>query len=84
MNTNNGTDIFIKVKKEDVGFITTIIESFEGVASVRTPNPEPGAQFTTLQCIVSPDQMRQMEMILRDLSKDHYLKRVEESAPPKS
>jgi hypothetical protein len=78
------TDIFLIVKKEDVGFITTIIESFEGVAAVRTPNPEPNSPHTTLHCMVSPDQMKQMEMIIRDLSKDHFIKRISPNEPPQA
>ncbi len=76
-------EVFLKVKKEDVGFITTIIESFECVAAVRTPNPEPGA-YTTLHCMVSPDQMKQMDMIIRDLSKDHFIKRIPQNEPPQA
>ena len=70
------TDIFLKVNKEDIAFITTIIESFEGVAAVRTPNPDPKSKTAILQCIVSPDCLNQMDLIIKDLSKDHYIKRI--------
>jgi len=75
------TDIFLEIRKEDVGFITTIIEAFEGVAAVRTPNPDPKSKFTELQCIVTPDCIKQMELIIRDLSKDHYIKRKPPGGP---
>jgi len=70
------TDVYLKVKKEDIAFITTIIESFEGIASVRTPNPDPKSPTQVIHCIVSPNCMDQFDMIVRDLGKDHSLKRV--------
>jgi hypothetical protein len=70
------TDVYLKVKKEDIAFITTIIESFEGVASVRTPNPDPKSPTQILHCIVSPNCTDQFDMIVRDLCKDHSLKRI--------
>jgi len=70
------TDIFLKVYKEDVAFITTIIEAFEGIAAVRTPNPDPKSPKTVLHCIVSPDCMEQFNLIVRDLSKEHTIERV--------
>lgn len=70
------TDVFLKVYKEDVVFITTIIEAFEGIAAVRTPNPDPRSGKTVLHCIVSPDCMEQFNLIVRDLSKEHTIERV--------
>jgi hypothetical protein len=75
------TDVFLKVNKEDLAFITTIIESFEGIASVRTPNPDPKSKTQVLHCIVSPDLTDQFNMIVRDLSKDHSIKRVSPDEP---
>lgn len=72
----NKTDIFIKVNKEDIVFITTIIESFEGIAAVRTPNPEHGTRKSVLHCIVSPDYMEQFKVIVADLSKEYTIERV--------
>lgn len=69
-------DIYLRVNKEDIAFITTIIESFEEVASVRTPNPDPKSKQAVLHCIVSPDHKEQMESIIRDLARDHTIERV--------
>ncbi len=73
---NEKNDVYLKVYKEDVAFITTIIEAFEGIAAVRTPNPDPKSLKTVLHCIVSPDNMEQFNLIVRDLAKDHTIERV--------
>jgi hypothetical protein len=70
------TDVFLKVKKEDIVFITTIIESFEGVAAVRTPNPDPKSEHSVLHCIASPDCLDQLDLIIKDLSKEYKIERV--------
>ncbi len=70
------TDVYLKVNKEDIVFITTIIESFEGIAAVRTPNPDPKSGKSVLHCIVSPDLIEQFDRIVRDLSKEHTIERV--------
>jgi len=66
---------FFKLKKKDVSFVTTLIESFEGVAAVRTPNPQPG-EFAILKAIVPPDFIGEFEKIIADIGKQVRLERV--------
>ena len=70
-------DYFYKLKKKDVSFVTTLIDSFEGVAAVRTPNPRPG-EYATLHCIVAPDFEDIFRKIIRDVKKSLKLKRVKD------
>ena len=77
-------DVFLKVYKEDVAFITAIIESFEGISAVRTPNPDPKSPKTVLHCIVSPDFLKQFDLIVRDLSKEHTIERVSPDGTPQT
>ncbi len=69
-------DYFYKLKKKDVSFVTTLIESFEGVAAVRTPNPEPG-EFAILKAIVAPDFKDLFEKIITDIGKQVDIGRAE-------
>ncbi len=70
-------NLFFKIKKQDIAFATAIIESFEGVAAVRVPNPVPKSTFSILHAAVSPNFTREFEKIIKDLSKEIEIERVE-------
>lgn len=65
----NQIDRFFKVRKNDVSFICSYLEAFEGMAAIRTPNPKPG-EDTVIHIMVSPDFEGQFNAILGDLSKE--------------
>jgi len=72
-------DYFYKLKKQDISFVTTLIESFEGVGAVRTPNPKPG-EFAILHAIVSPDFKKLFGKIIADIGRKALLERVKDEA----
>ena len=63
-------NIFLKIHKKNTALVTTAIDSFEGVAAVRTPNPDPNSKFAILHCMVSPDYIDLFKKIIKDLSKE--------------
>ena len=73
-------DYFYKLKKKDVAFVTTLIESFEGVAAVRTPDPKPG-EYAVLKAIVPADFKGLFEKIIADIGKKVVLERVKDEIP---
>ena len=50
----DSTNIYLKVRKEDIYLICPFFEAFEGMAAIRTPRPEVG-DFATLKLMVAPD-----------------------------
>jgi hypothetical protein len=62
-------DIFLKVKKEDVAFVCSIIEECEGMATLRTPDPKRGEAFTTLKAMVSPEYVKEFRELLAEIGK---------------
>jgi len=69
-------DHFIKVKKNEVSFICTYLEAFEGMAAIRTPNPKMG-EDAVLHIMVSPDFKDQFDKILTSLNKEVRMEEVE-------
>ncbi|MCX5726623.1 MAG: hypothetical protein NT030_05550 [Candidatus Saganbacteria bacterium] len=63
-------NIFLKIKKEETSLVTTYIDALEGVAAVRTPNPDQNSDLATLHCIVAPDCIDLFEKIIKDLSEE--------------
>ncbi len=59
---------FLRVKKEDIYLICPYFEAFEGMASIRTPKPEPGPT-ATLKLMVSPDFKEDFDKILVGLKR---------------
>ena len=69
-------DHFIKVKKNDVSFICTYLEAFEGMSAIRTPNPKIG-EDAVLHIMVSPDFKDQFDKIMISLNKEVHMEEVE-------
>jgi hypothetical protein len=65
----NQIDRFFKVRKNDVSFICSYLEAFEGMAAIRTPNPKPG-EDTVIHIMVSQDYEGQFNSIIGNLSKE--------------
>lgn len=72
----NQLDYHFKVKKNDVSFICSYLEAFEGMSAVRTPNPKFGDD-TVLHIMVSPDFGAQFGEIIAGLSKEIMMEKVE-------
>ena len=72
----NQIDYFYKVKKNDVSFICTYLEAFEGMAAIRTPQPKIG-EDAVLHIMVSPDINGQFEEIIGKLGKEIAIEKVE-------
>jgi Domain of unknown function (DUF4911) len=69
-------DEYIKVDKSQVAFLCAYLEAFEGMCSMRTPNPKPG-EDTVMHIMVSPDFKEQYDIIMDDLRKEIKLERTE-------
>jgi hypothetical protein len=68
-------DYFLRVKKADVYLICPFFEAFEGMAAIRTPQPETG-DYATLRLMVSPDFQTDFERVLSALGKHVQLERI--------
>jgi len=62
-------DLYLKVNKEDIQFICSVMEVYEGMVAIRTPNPEPGLPTSILQVMLSPDFKEEFEIVLQELSR---------------
>jgi len=72
----NQVDYYLKVKKSDVSFICSYLEAFEGMSTIRTPNPRYG-EDAILHVMVSPDFDDQFNAILAKLSKEIQMEMTE-------
>ncbi len=72
----NQLDYYYNVKKNDVSFICSYLEAFEGMSAIRTPNPKYGDD-TLLHIMVSPDFRDQFETLAVGLSKSVKMERTE-------
>ncbi len=57
-------DYFVKVKKEDVVFYAPFFDAFQGMLSLRTPEP-PKDGWATMHFIVSPDFKEDFEKLIK-------------------
>ncbi|MBW2038688.1 MAG: DUF4911 domain-containing protein [Deltaproteobacteria bacterium] len=67
--------IFIQIPPREIAFLTFVLESYEGVATMRTVDPEKGI----VELMVPPHQKEEITEILRSLAGEfpiHYV------APP--
>lgn len=60
----NTLDYFIKVPTTDVHLYAPFFEAFEGMLSLRTPNPTK-TEFTTMHFMVSPDFRGEFEGVVK-------------------
>lgn len=72
----NQLDHYYKVKKNDVSFICTYLEAFEGMSAIRTPNPKFGEE-TILHIMVSPDFAGQFDTLVSKLSAEVMMEKTE-------
>jgi len=68
-------NVFLKVKKEDIYVICPYFEAFEGMAAIRTPQPEAG-EYAKLKLMVSPDFKEDFDKILEGLGKKVWFERI--------
>ena len=68
--------IFLKVKKADLYLICPFLESFEGMAAIRTPSPEEG-EYAKLKLMVSPDFLADYEKLLAGLRNRVWLEHID-------
>jgi len=68
-------NLFLKVKKEDLYVICPFLETFEGMAAIRTPQPEAG-EYATLKLMVSPHFADDFEKVLASLGKRIKFERI--------
>ncbi|OGC15434.1 hypothetical protein A3J90_04910 [candidate division WOR-1 bacterium RIFOXYC2_FULL_37_10] len=59
-------DYFIKVPKKEVVFYAPFFEAFQGMLSLRTPEP-PKDDFATLHIHVSPDFTGAFEKLIKKM-----------------
>jgi len=68
---------YLKVKKEDIYLVCPYFESFEGIAAIRTPQPEEGP-YAKLKLMVSPDFKDEFEKLLKGLENKIWFERIDE------
>lgn len=69
-------DHYIKLKKDQVAFVCTYLEAFEGMCAIRTPNPKPGDE-TVIQIMVTPDLDDDLMTIMENLKNEVPWEEVE-------
>jgi len=73
----NSIDHYLEVKKQDIAFLCGFLESFEGMAAMRTPNPDRYSDTSIIHLSVSPDYQQQFASIIDHLKKHVYIKEAE-------
>jgi len=59
-------NLLIRIPPREIAFLTFTLESYEGIASARTIDRREGL----VELMVSPQQMEDVQQLLRDLSAD--------------
>ena len=72
----NQIDYHFKVKKNDVSFICSYLEAFEGMCAIRTPDPRFG-EDALLHVMVSPDLDAQFGELISVLGREIPMEKVE-------
>lgn len=73
----NSVNIYLKVKKQDIAFLCSFLESFEGMLAFRTPNPDRYSDTSIVHLMVSPDYQDQFNAIMDDLKKEIPIEETE-------
>lgn len=73
----DSVNIFLKVRKEDIYLLCPYFEAFEGMAAIRTPQPETG-EYAKIKLMVSPDFTADLEKVLDNLKEKISFERVVE------
>lgn len=63
-----------KVRKSQIGFINSIIESYEGIAVVRTLDPKEGILELWVSPFFEELTMEVMESLAEEISLEYYYK----------
>ena len=58
--------VLIRIPPREIAFLTFILESYEGIAVIRTLNSNEGI----VELMVSPQQINELRDILRDLERE--------------
>jgi hypothetical protein len=58
--------LLIQIPPQEIAFLSFILESYEGVAIVRTVDPHKGL----IELMVSPDYQQEIREILKDLARE--------------
>jgi len=69
-------DRYVKIKKTDVAFFCAYLEAFEGMCTMRTPNPGFGDE-TVMHVMISPDFQDQYASIMDGLQTELAWEEVE-------
>ncbi|MFC1766966.1 DUF4911 domain-containing protein [Candidatus Margulisiibacteriota bacterium] len=73
----NSIDIYLKVKKHDIAFLCSFLESFEGMLAFRTPNPDRYSDTSIVHLMISPDYQEQFNSIMKGLKKEIKIEETE-------
>lgn len=76
MTTNS--NIYLKIKKEDIFLLCPFLESFEGLAAVRTPQPATGPE-SVLKLITAPDFREELKGLIAFLKTRLVLEELSET-----
>jgi hypothetical protein len=62
--------LLLQIPPQEIAFLSFILESYEGVAIVRTVDPHQGL----VELMVSPDYQEEIKEILKDLAQEFPIK----------
>jgi hypothetical protein len=75
----DSTNVYLRVKKEDIYIICPYFEAFAGMVAIRTPAPEPGPK-ATIKLMVSPDFKEDFDKLLANFKRRINFELVNEPA----
>jgi hypothetical protein len=73
------TTQYYRVDRRQIAFIKFVFEAYDGIAGMRTTDPEKGI----IKLHIAPGCEEQVEQILRDLKKEILIRRLA-TEPPES
>lgn len=66
---------YIQVKKEEVGFVAAFLDGYDGMLSLRTPNPVK-EELSTLHIMLSPSFEKEYDNLIDYLAGITWLKKI--------
>jgi hypothetical protein len=64
--------LFLQIPPREIAYLTFVLESYEGVAAIRTVDPRKGI----VELMVSPHYQEEIKEILQDLAEEFPIEKV--------
>ena len=68
----------LEVEKREIAYIVSVFEGYDNLAVVRTVD----AQQSIIELIISPDYLEDTSQLVHALSKEVYIKKIENHPKP--